>query len=146
MLQRGSSHKLDDVREGRQNGRVRRRLIAQAKRRRLMEARPNFRVHFSKSQVAASLWDYGEDVLADHALEMTDEDLSRVQAIAAHYEDPTYSLPVAGQRITHNHVTALAAITFFEGELRPLTRIRRRVQRERPTRFTPQPPDPASGL
>lgn len=23
--------------------------------------RPNFQVHFAKSQVAASLWDYGED-------------------------------------------------------------------------------------
>ena len=129
----------------RHNDPVIRRLIAQATLRRLMEARPNFQVYFSKRQVAASLWDYGEDVLADQALEMTDEDLRRVQTIAAHYEDPGYPLPMKGQRITHNHVTALAAITFFEGEIRPLQRIRRRTQRDRPDRFAPHPPGPLGG-
>ena len=111
-----------------------------------MKGRPNFHVRFSKSSVAASLWDYGEDELADRALTMTDADLRSVQAIAAHYEDPAYPLPVVGQRITHNHVTALAAITYFEKDSRPLTRTRRRPQRDRPPRFTPQPPDPGSVL
>ena len=114
--------------------------------RRLMKGRPNFRVHISRSAVAASLWDYGEDELADRALTMSDADLQGVQAIAANYEDPAYTLPIAGQRITHNHVTALAEITFFEKEIRPLTRTRRRPERSRPARFTQLPPDPSTGL
>lgn len=114
--------------------------------RRLTKGRPSFRVHFSKSAVAASLWDYGEDELADRALMMSDADLLSVQAIAAHYEDPAYPLPIVGQRITHNHVTALAAITYFEEEIRPLARARRRPQRDRPARLTPLPPDPHTGL
>lgn len=114
--------------------------------RRLMKGRPNFRVHFSRSAVAASLWDYGEDDLADLALAMSDADLLNVQAIAAHYEDPAYPLPLQGQRITHNHVSALAAITYFENEIRPLSRTRRRSVRGRPPKFTPFPPDPSTGL
>lgn len=53
----------------RQNDPVFRRVIAQDKRRRrLMQSRPNFQMYFSRSQVAASLWDYGEDVLATRPL------------------------------------------------------------------------------
>ena len=63
---------------------------ARVELRRLMRGRPQFQVRFAKSQVAASLWDYGEDDLADHALAMSDKDLTRVQAIAAWYEDPAY--------------------------------------------------------
>jgi hypothetical protein len=103
---------------------------------------PNFRVHFSSSQVAASLWDYGEDELADHALAMTNNDLKGIQAIASNLEDPTFPLPIEGQRITHNHVMALAAVVLYEGELRPLPRTRRRAERDRPERFAPEPPDP----
>ncbi len=103
-------------------------------------------MHFSKSAVAASLWDYGEDDLADRALAMSDADLLSVQGIAANYENPAYQLPILGQRITHNHVTALAAITYFEQDIRPLTQTRRRVERTRPARFTPLPPDPGTGL
>jgi hypothetical protein len=111
-----------------------------------MKGRPNFHVHFSRSAVAASLWDYGEDALADRALVMSDDDLRCIQAIAANFEDPAYPLPVAGQRITHNHVNALAAITYFEKDVRPLARTRRRPERTRPSRFTPLPPDPRTGL
>jgi hypothetical protein len=114
--------------------------------RRLMEGRPKFRMYVSRSAVAASLWDYGEDELADRALTMSDADLRCVQGIAANYEDPAYPLPIAGQRITHNHVTALAAITYFGKDIRPLTRTRRRPERTRPTRFTPLPPDADTGL
>ena len=66
-----------------------------------------------------SLWDYGEDELVGRAVAMSDADLSRIQRIAAWYEAPGYPLPVEG-RVTHNHVTALAAITFYEGAVRPL--------------------------
>jgi hypothetical protein len=125
---------------------VLKRLAASRELRRLMKGRPNFHVHFSKSAVATSLWDYGEDDLADPALAMTDADLHRIQAIDANYENPGYPLPMSGQRITHNHVMAFAAITYFEHEIRPLTRTRRRPQTNRPARFTPLPPDPMAGL
>lgn len=111
-----------------------------------MNGRPNFEMRFSRNGVAASLWDYEEDALADRALTMSDADLHNIQKIAANYEDPDYQLPITGQRVTHNHVTALAAITYFEKDIRPLTRTRRRPERTRPARFTPLPPDPTTGL
>jgi hypothetical protein len=129
-----------------QNLPVLKRWLAAIERRRLMRGRPDFKVHFSRSAVATSLWDYGEDDQADRALQMTDADLRHVQAIAANYENPAYALPITGQRITHNHVIAFAAITYLEGEVRPLNRTRRRPQKDRPGRFTPHPPDPLSGL
>src|SRR5262245_55735649 len=112
----------------------------------LMSPVPRFNVYFSKSQTAAALWDYGEDALADRALEIGDEDLTRIQNIAVHFEDPSYPLPVEGQRITHNHVTALAALAFFEGKVRPLSRNRRRPEKDRPERFDPTPLAPDTGL
>ncbi|MCB0909153.1 MAG: hypothetical protein KDB63_18770 [Nocardioidaceae bacterium] len=107
---------------------------------RLLRGRPNFRVHTSKSQVAAALWDYGEDDLAERAMAMSDDELARIENISAWFEDPSYPLPMTGQRITHNHVNAFAAITLFEGRLRPLNRTRRRPERGRPDRFNPLPP------
>ena len=112
----------------------------------LMSGVPRFKVFFSKSQTAAALWDYGENALAERALVISDEDLTRIQNIAAHYEDPSFPLPVEGQRITHNHVNALAAITFFEGQVRPLQRNRRRPEKDRPEQFQPTPLPPAAGL
>lgn len=111
---------------------------------RLLQGHSNFKFYFSKSQVAASLWDYGEDELAKQALVMPNEDLHDMQAIAACFEDPSYPLPISGQRITHNHVTALAAITLYEGKPRPLTRTRRRPEKDRPAMYRPEPPDPAA--
>lgn len=111
-----------------------------------MRGLPHFKVYFSKSQTAASLWDYSEDQQAERALQISDVDLERIQAIAAHYENPSYPLPVEGQRITHNHVNALAAITYFERRLRPLARNRRRPEKNTPERFTPVPVPPDYGL
>jgi len=65
---------------------------------RLLEVRPRFRVIFSRSQVAASHWDYGEDDLAVQAIGMTDEDLASIRRIDAWLEDPSYPLPLEGQR------------------------------------------------
>ncbi|MFZ2502756.1 MAG: hypothetical protein WAW88_08820 [Nocardioides sp.] len=113
-----------------------------AELRKLLGGRPNFQVHTSKSQVAAALWDYGEDDLAARAIAMTDEDLARIENISAWFEDPSYPLPMDGHRITHNHVHALAAITLFERKLRPLARTRRRPQRYRPEAYAPHAPPP----
>ncbi len=90
---------------------------------------------FSKSLVASSLWDYGEDAAAARALEMSDDDLAGIQNIAAWYRDPSYSLPLTGQQITNNHVVAFAALTYFEGEVRALSRTRRRAQKAKPPEF-----------
>ncbi len=113
---------------------------ARAELKKLLRGKPNFQVHTSKSQVAAALWDYGEDELAARAIEMTDAELHDVENISAWYEDPSYPLPMSGQRITHNHVHALAAIALFEGAARPLAQTRRRSQRDRPANFEPLPP------
>jgi hypothetical protein len=122
-----------------------RRWKARAELWKLLLGRPGVRVHFSRSQVAASLWDYGEDDLATRSLAMSDADLARIQAIASWYEDPNYPLPIHGQRITHNHVTALAAITFYEGAVRPLARTRRRPEKQRPSAFRPESPTAMPG-
>lgn len=111
--------------------------------RKLLRARPNFTVQVSKHLVASALWDYGEDDLAERAVEMTDGELTDIQNISAWYEDPDYPLPMTGQRITHNHVSAFAAITLFEGRVRPLARTRRRPQRDRPPIYS-EPPSSAS--
>ena len=118
------------------------RQAARAELKKLLRGKPNFKVRTSKSQVAAALWDYGEDELAARAIDMTDAELASIENISAWYEDPAYPLPMSGQRITHNHVNAFAAITLFEGRARPLARIRRRPQRERPEAFEPRPPSP----
>ncbi|MET0865333.1 MAG: hypothetical protein ABWZ98_13450 [Nakamurella sp.] len=105
----------------------------------LLQGRPNFNVYTSKSQVAAALWDYGEDDLAARAIRMTDDQLVGIQHISAWYENPEYPLPMTG-RISHQHVQAFAAITLFEGRVRPLTRTRRRPVRGRPADYAPLPP------
>jgi hypothetical protein len=122
-------------------------LEDRVQRRRAMRGRPNVFVHFSRGQVAAALWDYGEDDLVDRALQMSDRQLAHVQRIAATYEDASYPLPIEGQRITHNHVNALAAVTYFDGRLRPLAQNRRRPAKNRPAHLVdPAPPDPGTGL
>jgi hypothetical protein len=114
--------------------------------RRAMKGRENFKTFFSRTQTAASLWDYAEDDLVEPALARSDDDLRAVQRIAAVYEDVDYPLPMSGQRITHNHVHAFAAVAYFEGRLRPLARTRRRNGRTRPANVQPLPPDPSTGL
>lgn len=90
------------------------------------------RTTFSRTTTALCLWQFGEDELANAALALTDADLRRVQEIALRYDSPAVALPVRGQRISSGHCIALAAVTHFEGSLRPLARDRRRPQRETP--------------
>lgn len=101
-----------------------------------MKGRPNFGVRTSPGNIAACLWDCGEDLLAERALGMSADELAAINRIQAVYEDPTYPLPVVGQGISHRHVAALAAIAYFEGALRPLARVRSRPTKLRPVRFT----------
>jgi hypothetical protein len=101
------------------------RLRAEATR-----GRANFHFSFTRQSAAAALWDYGEDESSARVLTVSDSDLLLIQNIASVYEDRSYPLPVDG-RITHNHVMALAAISFFD-RLRPLSRTRRRPEKQRP--------------
>jgi hypothetical protein len=98
----------------------------------LLKPRPRFSVHTPKRLIASALWDYGEDVLAQRALGMSEEERLQVDMISGWYEMPDYPLPMTGQRITHNHVAAFAAVTLFEGAVRPLARTRRRPAKDRP--------------
>jgi len=112
--------------------------------RKAMKGVHNFQVVASPRTIAACLWDCGEDQLAERALTMTPDEHAAIQRIAAVYEDPNYPLPVKGQRINHRHVDALAAVAYFEGSLRPLAQARSRPQKKRPTRFNPEPLNPAN--
>lgn len=103
--------------------------------RRLLKGRPNFTVATPRHLIASALWDYAEDALAQRALNMTAEEHDQVENISAWYAQPDYPLPMSGQRITHNHVAAFAAVTLFEGRVRPLTRTRRRPAKDRPAIF-----------
>lgn len=106
---------------------------------RLLQPRPQFRVETPKLLIARALWDYGEDDLVERALAMTEDEHRHIEAIEAWYESPEYPLPMSGQRITHNHVSAFAAITLFEGRVRPLARTRRRAEKDRPDVFRADP-------
>lgn len=119
---------------------------ASAELRHLLQRRPGFSVTTSRGNVAAALWDYGEDALAARAIAMSDEDLDAIERIEAWYEDQSYPLPIVGQRITHNHVSAFAAVTLFEGQVRPLARTRRRRQTDRPADYQPRAPEAGRGF
>ena len=111
-----------------------------------MKGLPSIQVTTSQSMVAACLWDYGEDELAERAIGMNDDDLSAIERISAVYRDPNYPLPVTGYKITNGHVLALAAVAYFEGQLRPLSQNRRRPSKFRPKHLTPLPPEPGRGI
>jgi hypothetical protein len=101
----------------------------------LLKPRPRFSVQTPKRLIAAALWDYGEDALAPRALEMSEEERLQIDTISAWYESPDYPLPMSEQRITHNHVATFAAVTLFDGAVRPLARTRRRPAKDRPPQF-----------
>ena len=52
------------------------------------------------------------------ALAISEEERIEICNISAWYEIPDYQLPMTGKHITHNHVSAFAAITFFPVESR----------------------------
>ena len=108
------------------------RRQARAELKKLLQGRPDFAVHMPRQLIASALWDYGEEALAERALGMSEDERAKIDKIAAWYEKPDYPLPMTGQRITHNHVAAFAAITLFEGQVRPLARTRRRPAKDRP--------------
>lgn len=89
---------------------------------------------FSAEQAAAALWTYGEDALADTALELGTTDLERAWAIAGGYWREDHGLPLKS-RLVLDKVIALACIQCIEGSVRPLVQERRRPRRGMPERF-----------
>jgi hypothetical protein len=95
------------------------------------QAPPNVFAKFDRRMAASVLWSYGEDTLSEQVLLLPDDEFELVQRVATTLDDPSYPLPVEGQRITNGHVIAFAVVTCFEG-LRPLARNRRRAAKDRP--------------
>lgn len=86
----------------------------------------DFSITFDRETLAESLWEYGEDVVAQRAMTLDDVALRRVQELAAsRYEtDPD---PARGPRLTNGRIMARAAIEFITGKRRDTVRQRRRT-------------------
>ena len=91
-----------------------------------------FLVVFSVGTVAADLWRFGEDELAEAVLQFSDEELVASWRTAAQYYDSAFPLPVEGRRVTLGHVTCFACMKQVEGALKPLARQRRRPKETLP--------------
>jgi hypothetical protein len=96
------------------------------------ESSDRLRVTFSVGSAASDLWAFGEDDLAEAALDLSDQQLLAAWRWAAMYYRPAYPLPVTGRRITLGHVVAFATMTVLEGTVRPLARQRRRPDKTMP--------------
>ena len=89
----------------------------------------NFRITFRSDLLTESLWEYGEDELAVAALRLTEDELYRVQQLAAwhHVNDPD---PPSGPKLTNARIMSRAMIEFAEGRKRDTARVRRRTRPE----------------
>ena len=105
---------------------VHRASRAHAELNKLVQGRPHLPLHPPKRLLASALLASGANPPAHPPLAWSRTRLLQRQNPSAWYEQPDYPLPMTGQRITHNHVAAFAAITFFEGQVRPLARTRLR--------------------
>jgi hypothetical protein len=87
-----------------------------------------FTMVFERDVLADCLWQYDEFELAEHALQLSDEDLHKVQRIAVwHYEnDPD---PATGPQLLSARIMARAMIEFVERTPRDTRRARRRTSK-----------------
>jgi hypothetical protein len=79
------------------------------------------RIIFSADQAAAALWTYAEDALVKRAEGLADSDLRHVWGIAGRYWRDDLGLPIEGKLVL-DKVTALACVTFLEGQVPPSAR------------------------
>ena len=93
---------------------------------------PSFNYVFRRDVLAETLWEYGEDALAERALELSERELLAVQRLAAwHYDhDPE---PAGGPKLTGGRCIARAMIEVREGESRDTVRKRRRTRPQEQT-------------
>lgn len=98
------------------------------------ETAPHY-VVFSAGAAAVELWGFGEDELAEQMLTFVDDQMIDLWRPAAHFYDKGFPLPVSGRKICLGQVTAFACMFQLEGELRPLSRQRRRPSSSVPSRL-----------
>lgn len=87
----------------------------------------NFRITFRRDVLAETLWEYGEDTMAEAALQLDEDELHQVQLLAVwHYEnDPQ---PSRGPKLSNARIMARAMIEYAEGSPRDTKRQRRRTR------------------
>ena len=90
---------------------------------------------FSSGLAAVELWAFGEDELAHRMLDFEDDQMLRLWRRAAKINDPSFRLPVEGRRVVAAHVVAYTCMEHLEGEIRRLTRNRRRARKMLPPQF-----------
>ena len=91
----------------------------------------NVRIWMRRETLAESLWEYGEDALAERLTSESDESLDQILLLAVWHRmnDPE---PREGPKLTNGRIVARAAIEFYEGAARDTSRRRRtRPQGER---------------
>lgn len=89
----------------------------------------NFRIWMRRETLAESLWEYGEDALAERLTKESDEGLDQILLVAVWHRinDPE---PREGPKLTNGRIVARAAIEFYEGAARDTSRRRRRTRPE----------------
>jgi hypothetical protein len=87
----------------------------------------NVRITFRRDARADALWEYGEDELAEAALDLSENDLHEVQLLAVWHRvnDPD---PERGPKLTNARVMARAMIEWADRTGRDTTRTRRRTR------------------
>lgn len=90
----------------------------------------NSKVSFIRKRAALDLWEFGEDLYIEKTLKLSNDELTGLGEHAYNnfnkefYERSGKSLPNSGYDI--GFVTALTLVEYFEGDVRPLNRNRRR--------------------
>lgn len=87
----------------------------------------HYRVVAKREVLAEALWEYGEEDIAEHVLQTSDDDLDRILELTALHRlnDPE---PDDGPKLTNARIMARAAIEFFERRPRDTKRRRRRTR------------------
>jgi hypothetical protein len=87
----------------------------------------NFRIGFRRDQLAESLWEHGEDELAERALTFSESELYEAQLLAV-WNYKNLPEPTTGPRLQLGRINALAAIELVELASRDTKRRRRRTR------------------
>jgi hypothetical protein len=94
------------------------------------------KVSLIRKVAALDLWEFGEDIYVKKALQFSDDELAHLGELTYNnfnkdfYEKGGKSLPNSGYDI--GFVTALTLVEYFEGNVRPLKRGRRRTHTDLP--------------
>ena len=92
----------------------------------------NFSITYRRDTLAESLWQYGEEEIAEKVLTLSDRELHQIHRLTVwhHINDPE---PTTGPKLQNGRINARAAIEFFEHSPRDTVRTRRRTRPEEET-------------